>query len=263
MNEKNIVKSAIEEIKPDPYMKTRISAKISEQRNTPKNYVWKKAAAALLAFVFILGGAGGFYQYYNHNNMINITSETTNNTALDFTIIAYASDDTDKKSAVKLDENTINLFNSKISIGLDEYGNWEVHSSADGAIDIIAEDISEVTFKSENGGFIYMDNPLIEYMKSIDKNFEVTPDNFNHYYYSSDTKEFTAKTYDEDDVIQWVNYFPLGATDYLLNNPYTKFSDLPADTIYITVKFRSGESVTKHLQVSFNDEGIMQIEYVQ
>lgn len=262
MNEKNIIKSVIEEIKPDSYMKTRISSEINEQIRPKKASYPKRIAAAVFAFVFVLGGTGGFYHYYNHNNVVSILPEATDNYVLDFTIIAYASDDAEKKSAIKLDENNINLFDSKISVSPDEYGNWEVHSSADGAIDVLAENISEVTFKCENGGFSYLDSPLIEHMKSMDKNFEVTHDNFSNYHYSPDTKEFTAKTYDEDDVIQCINYFPVGATDYLLINPQTEFSNLPADNIYITVKFKSGESVTKQLRVSFNEEGNMQLEYV-
>lgn len=82
-------------------------------------------------------------------------------------------------------------------------------------------------------------------------------------YLINDTKEFTAKTYSDDDVIEDVLYFPEKATDYLFKHPDTPYDELPTDEITITVKFKSGQSATKKLNVSFNKEGKMQFEYIK
>ena len=82
-------------------------------------------------------------------------------------------------------------------------------------------------------------------------------------YWVRDTKEFTAKTYSNDDVISDVTYFPEEATDYLIDHPHTPYEELPSDEITITVKFKSGQSITKKLNVSFNKEGKMQFEYIK
>lgn len=81
-------------------------------------------------------------------------------------------------------------------------------------------------------------------------------------YWIHDTKEFTAKVYSDDDVIQDVTYHPDKATDRLLDHPDTPYNELPSDEITVTVKFKSGQSVTKKLSVSFNKDGKMQFEYI-
>lgn len=334
MNEKNIIKSAIEEMKSDPYMKTRISAKINEQTKSKRNYIWKKAAAALLAFVLVLGGAGGFYQHYDQNNIISTLPETTNNTAPDFAIIAYARDNTDKKAIVELSDDNISLMNMKIKVYKDFDGIWTCETSSTAGFEIKAENVDSVTFKSEIGKFRYYDSPLRIYQEKTGEYYaakipltdeenakylnqmntegigreyqleflsEILNSRDCSQYFSGDVadldkysviysdkedmdnmnqlclvdmaksnrelmirdqKEFTAKTYSDDDVISNVYYFPDEISTYLNENPYTKFSDLPADNICITVKFKSGERVTKQLKVTFNDDGIMQLAYV-
>lgn len=82
-------------------------------------------------------------------------------------------------------------------------------------------------------------------------------------YWIHDTKEFTAKTYSDGDVISDVTYFPDEATSYLLSHPETPYNELPSDEITITVKFKSGQSITKKLNVSFNKDGNMQFEYIK
>lgn len=334
MNEKKIVKTAIEEINPDPYMKTRLSAKVIEQTAPKKAYLWKRTAAVLLAFVLVLGGAAGFYQHYTHNNSISISPETTNHIVPDFAIIAYAGDDTDKKTTVELDENNISLIDMKIKVYKDFDGVWTFESSSTAGFEINADNVESVTFKSEIGNFRYYDAPLRMYQEkkgeyyaakiplTDEENEEyqnqlntegIGPDYLLKFlteilnsrdcsqYFSGDIaeldkysiiysdkedmdnlnqlclvdmakireelmitnqKEFTAKTYSDDDTISWVYYNPDEIAIYLTEHPQTKFSDLPADYIHITVKFKSGENVTKHLKVTFNDDGIMQLEYV-
>lgn len=334
MDEKNMVKSAIEEIRPDPYMKTRLSANVIEQTAPKKAYLWKRTAAALLVFVLVLGGAGGFYQHYNHNNIMNTLPPTTNNSISDFAIIAYASDDTDQKTTVELSENNISLIDMKIKVYKDFDGVWTFESSSTAGFEINADNLKSVTFKSEMGNFSYYDAPLRIYQEKTGEYYAakipLTDEENEEYqnqlntegigrnyqlefltrilnsrdcsqYFSGDIaeldkysiiysdkedmdnlnqlclvdmakirkelmvknqKEFTAKTYSDDDTISWVYYNPDEIGNYLIENPQTKFSELPADNIYITVKFKSGESVTKQLKVTFNDDGMMQLEYV-
>lgn len=82
-------------------------------------------------------------------------------------------------------------------------------------------------------------------------------------YWIRDTKEFTAKTYSNDDIISDVGYDPTAATNYLLDHPETPYDELPTDELTITVKFKSGQSVTKKYIVSFNKDGRIQFEYVK
>ncbi len=82
-------------------------------------------------------------------------------------------------------------------------------------------------------------------------------------YWTHNVKEFTAKTYNDNDVISDITYFPDMATDYLLDHPDTPYNKLPSDEITITVKFKSGQSITKKLNVSFNKDGNMQFEYIK
>lgn len=90
------------------------------------------------------------------------------------------------------------------------------------------------------------------------RNIEKTSDLFiNH------KKSFTAKTYSDGDVIRDVTYYPEKATDYLIDHPHTPYTELPSDEITITVKFKSGQSITKKLNVSFNKDGKMQFEYIK
>lgn len=68
-----------------------------------------------------------------------------------------------------------------------------------------------------------------------------------------------AKTYNKGDKIEGVYYSPDGAGKYLLEHPDTPYSELPTDTI--AVHYKTGQTITKQLLTSFNDDGVMQMQY--
>lgn len=79
--------------------------------------------------------------------------------------------------------------------------------------------------------------------------------------FSLNGKSITAKVYSPNDKIDYVYYDATEVTDILLKNPHMDFEDLPEDNIKITVKFKSGQSVTKELLGKFNSDGIFTLQY--
>lgn len=76
----------------------------------------------------------------------------------------------------------------------------------------------------------------------------------------SNRNTVVAKTYQPGDEIGYVNYWPDGAVEYLLNNPNTSFSELPTDVITITVKFKTGQTVSKEIVTSFDSDGMLKMK---
>lgn len=76
-------------------------------------------------------------------------------------------------------------------------------------------------------------------------------------YFVFDTNKAEIKLYQKNDVVPDIGYSPNASGDY------TKPSEVPRDTITITVKFKDGKKAVKQLSTYFNDEGIMQIEFVK
>lgn len=70
-------------------------------------------------------------------------------------------------------------------------------------------------------------------------------------------KKVVAKTYLPGDEIGYVSYWPDGAMDYLLNHPEADFSELPTDSIKITVKFKNGQTAVKEIITDFTDDGML------
>ncbi len=70
-------------------------------------------------------------------------------------------------------------------------------------------------------------------------------------------KKITEKNYDDEDKISDVCLDTWAATEYVMEHPDTKLSDLPKDTIEVTVKFKSGKTATKNIQIEFDDLGYM------
>lgn len=70
-----------------------------------------------------------------------------------------------------------------------------------------------------------------------------------------------AKTYQTGDEIGYVHYLPDEAINYLLENPNADFSELPTDTIKITVTYKNGQSATKEIFTQFNSDGVLTMRY--
>lgn len=71
-----------------------------------------------------------------------------------------------------------------------------------------------------------------------------------------------AKTYQKDDKIEYVYYSGVAVNENS-SRPADEisFEDLPTDTIKITVKYKSGQSVTKEILVKYNKDGEMTMQY--
>lgn len=145
----NEIKKSIEEIKPDPYMETRLSVKISDYKKPKVSPLLKKIGAAALAFAIICTGAGINYSIKNNKNN------------LDFTIVAYAMNSESKQT---LTDDEIILTDFQFIYNRADIKNGESpinHMQEDCKLDfgIAAEDVIEATFESENYAFsIYDEN---------------------------------------------------------------------------------------------------------
>lgn len=91
---KNDIKSAIDEVKPSPYLKTRVMAKASATAVPKKKYLGLKSGVAVALCLAIIGTTVGITNSKNDSNLI---PETTNaiyssKSAVGFAMIAYAKD---------------------------------------------------------------------------------------------------------------------------------------------------------------------------
>lgn len=317
----NEIKKSIEEIKPDPYMETRLSAKVSDYKKPKVSPLIKRISAAALALAIVCTGIGANYAVKN------------NRSDLDFTIVAYAQDG---KSKHTLSDDEVVLTDLQLIYERDKAKeNISIEHKIDFGID--SENVAEATFESENYGFdIYDDNmrdnqferddyyiikiPLNDeeiikfskieifeedrtekkFLKEMMKNRDLSAyfgDNsmnvddyriyrvrdttsdkikefgledfgyISSYFYlvkkdvyediTRNGKSVTAKNYNDEDRIHGIMFDTWTASRCIYENPDMKLSDLPKDKITVTVKFTSGETVTKHILAEFDDNGYL------
>ena len=95
-DEKKIIKEAIDDIKPDVYMKTRLQAKIEEPKRKSAKSFLKPALSCTLALA-VLAGVG---TYGMTRDNTPVTSQTSNAklSSHSFNIVAYAQDKNGNKS---------------------------------------------------------------------------------------------------------------------------------------------------------------------
>lgn len=317
----NEIKKSIEEIKPDPYMETRLSAKVSDYKKPKVSPLIKRISAAALALAIVCTGIGANYAVKN------------NRSDLDFTIVAYAQDG---KSKHTLSDDEVVFTDLQLIYERDKAKeNISIENKVDFGID--AENVAEATFESENYGFdIFDDNmrdnqferddyyiikiPLNDeeiikfskieifeedrtekkFLKEMMKNrdlsayfgdnsmnvddyrvhrvLDTTSDKIKEfgledfgyitsYFYlvkkdvyediTRGGKSVTAKNYNDEDRIHGIMFDTWTAAWLIKDNPDMKLSDLPKDKITVTVKFTSGEIVTKHILAEFDDDGYL------
>ncbi len=323
----NEIKKSIEEIKPDPYMETRLSAKVSDYKKPKVSPLIKRIGATALALAIVCTGVGANYAVKN------------NKSDLDFTIVAYAMDG-ESKHTLSDDEVVFTDLQfiyrrDEVKEGDSPINYMSTRYSLDFGID--AENVAEATFESENYGFdIFDDNmrdnqferddyyivkiplndeEIIKFSKieifeedRTEKNFlkemmksrdlsayfgdnSMNVDDYRIYRVRDTTsdkiKEFglenlgyissyfylvkkdvyeditrggktvTAKNYNDEDRIHGIEFDDWTAVELINENPDMKLSDLPKDKITVTVKFTSGETVTKHILAEFDDDGYL------
>lgn len=310
----NEIKKSIKEIKPDPYMATRLSKKISDYKKPKISPSLKKIGATALALAIICTGVGANY------------AVKKNRSDLDFTIVAYAGDNTQALNKQDIKMRGIPRVKK-------EYPNEDglpILTATYVSFEIRGNNISEVTFNSDNYPlFIYdtdmhenhwerydyyiIDIPLTEeeinkfdenykfdfdekYEKEFIKNMmkkrdlsayfgnnsmdinnyhiasnldnpsENSGDKVSHLYlvknevYEAEAREgykITEKNYDEDDKISDIQMDTDTASEYIMKHPDAKLSELPKNTITITVKFKGGQTATAKLHTSFDDYGYL------
>lgn len=91
---KNDIKSAIDEVKPSPYLKTRVMAKASANAVPKKKYLGLKSGVAVALCLAIIGTTVGITNSKNDSNLIPETTNATysSKSAVGFAMIAYAKD---------------------------------------------------------------------------------------------------------------------------------------------------------------------------
>lgn len=159
-DEKKIIKEAIDDIKPDVYMKTRLQAKIEEPKRKSAKSLLKPVLSCTLALA-VLAGVG---TYGMTRDNTPVTSQTSNVklSSHSFNIVAYAQDENGNKSKnITLENDDISTIeNFYIKVNTESDGNLAVETSSESGFGINADNVSEATFESENGTFNYFDIPL-------------------------------------------------------------------------------------------------------
>lgn len=194
-DEKKIIKEAIDDIKPDAYMKTRLMAKIEEPKKKSRKNILKPIVSCTLALA-VLAGVG---TYGMTRDKEPTTTQTSTAKALNhnFNIIAYAQDENGNQSEnIALDDNDIStLENYKIKAYRDKDGYPTVETSSESGFNINADNVAEAIFESENGTFCYFDSLLVQKLVDEGKYYIVIPltDDENKLYhekYESKEREF-------------------------------------------------------------------------
>lgn len=84
---------------------------------------------------------------------------------------------------------------------------------------------------------------------------------YDRYYHHTDEAECVIKQYDSKEKVE-IGYLNNDVLDYF-NDDKLNVSDTPNDTITITVKFDDGQKVTKRLNISFNSDAVMEVEFIK
>lgn len=138
-DEKKIIKEAIDDIKPDVYMKTRLQAKIEEPKRKSAKSFLKPALSCTLALA-VLAGVG---TYGMTRDNTPVTSQTSNVklSSHSFNIVAYAQDENGNKSKnITLGENDVTtLKNYRVKAYKDSDGYQAVKSGCESGFAINAK----------------------------------------------------------------------------------------------------------------------------
>ena len=155
-DEKKIIKEAIDDIKPDAYMKTRLQAKIKEPKRKSAKSFLKPALSCTLALA-VLAGVG---TYGMTRDNAPVTSQTSNAklSSHSFNIVAYAQDENGNQCEnITLGENDVTtLKNYRVKAYKDSDGYQAVKSGCESGFAINAKNVSEVTFESERVSSLIM-----------------------------------------------------------------------------------------------------------
>lgn len=220
-DEKKIIKAAIDDIKPDVYMKTRLQAKINEPKRKSTKSFLKPALSCTLALA-VLAGVG---TYGMTRDNTPVTSQTSNVklSSHSFNIVAYAQDENGNKSkSITLENDDISTIeNFYIKVNTESDGNLAVETSSESGFGINADNVSEATFESENGTFNYFDIPLQNKLIDEGKFYVEIPltDEENKLYhdkYENKEGEFYNHLSKHKDLSKYFNRKSQNAEDYTI-----------------------------------------------
>lgn len=218
-DEKKIIKEAIDDIKPDVYMKTRLQAKIEEPKRKSAKSFLKPALSCTLALA-VLAGVG---TYGMTRDNTPVTSQTSNVklSSHSFNIVAYAQDENGNKSKnITLGENDVTtLKNYRVKAYKDSDGYQAVKSGCESGFAINAKNVAEVTFESEKGKFSYYDMLLQSKLIDEGKFYVEIPltDEENKLYhdkYENKDREFYNYLSKHKDLSKYFNGKSQNAEDY-------------------------------------------------
>lgn len=218
-DEKKIIKEAIDDIKPDVYMKTRLQAKIEEPKRKSAKSFLKPALSCTLALA-VLAGVG---TYGMTRDNTPVTSQTSNVklSSHSFNIVAYAQDENGNKSKnITLGENDVTtLKNYRVKAYKDSDGYQAVKSGCESGFAINAKNVAEATFESEKGKFSYYDMLLQSKLIDEGKFYVEIPltDEENKLYhdkYENKDREFYNYLSKHKDLSKYFNGKSQNAEDY-------------------------------------------------
>lgn len=218
-DEKKIIKEAIDDIKPDVYMKTRLQAKIEEPKRKSAKSFLKPALSCTLALA-VLAGVG---TYGMTRDNTPVTSQTSNAklSSHSFNIVAYAQDKNGNKSKnITLENDDISTIeNFYIKVNTESDGNLAVETSSESGFAINAKNVAEVTFESEKGKFSYYDMLLQSKLIDEGKFYVEIPltDEENKLYhdkYENKDREFYNYLSKHKDLSKYFNGKSQDAKDY-------------------------------------------------
>lgn len=220
-DEKKIIKEAIDDIKPDVYMKTRLQAKIKEPKRKSAKSFLKPALSCTLALA-VLAGVG---TYGMTRDNTPVTSQTSNAklSSHSFNIVAYAQDENGNQGEnITLGENDVTtLKNYRVKAYKDSDGYQAVKSGCESGFAINAKNVAEVTFESEKGKFSYYDMLLQSKLIDEGKFYVEIPltDEENKLYhdkYENKDREFYNYLSKHKDLSKYFNGKSQNAEDYAI-----------------------------------------------
>ena len=274
-DEKKIIKEAIDDIKPDVYMKTRLQAKIEEPKRKSAKSLLKPVLSCTLALAVLMGVGS----YGMTRDKMPTTTQASSAKISDhsFNIVAYAQDNGKVEERATLSNDVLSFPSYKLRV---EKVNGDVQTKDEQ--DKYASSLEDA--KENEVKAIYNE---IAKSRDLSKYFGTNSQNTDLYSFSSGTRKdkqvitlTNKKLHDEifkydrkitvnaDDLQKELNenalwYDNENATDTLLKNPDIPFEKLEGDTITVTAEFKDGQQATKKIKTSFNSKGELQLQYVK
>lgn len=259
-------KNIFDKIEPDEKLTQQIIDSVDDNKKriafSPRKAV---ALVAVVALVVTCGSVSAYQLAIKPSVTPQTSVGTSVNNPLDFTIVAYAENGGEIK---EIKDGDITLMNYKIQLVNSDEGNYITGVIENNGLGIKTDnDIDSVEFYCEKGEFSYFDGPRdglkyhMENEEEFNSHIEATTSvSEENGVLSNRGQKIIVDVQQNADEIENLFYNPNYAGKYLLENPDTPYDKLPADTIKITVNYKTGQSITKEIVTSFNAEGVLSMK---